>query len=67
MDKNKVTQKRAKLASELVQSKCNQQGVSKKISQQAARIAGKLVNFGYTVHCAGMTAESFIIPLAKKQ
>lgn len=67
MDKYKITQKRAKLASELVESKCREQGVSEKISQQAARIAKILVNFGYSVHCAGITAESFIIPLMKNR
>lgn len=66
MDKYKITQKRARLASELVKSKCSKQGVSRKISDQAARIAEKLVKFGHTVHSAGMTAESFIIPLAKR-
>lgn len=67
MDKYKIIQKRARLASELVKSKCSKQGISKKISRQAARIAKRLVKFGYSVHCAGMTAESFIIPLTKKQ
>lgn len=67
MDKYKITQKRAGLALELVLLKCIKQGVSKKISLQAARIAKMLVNIGYSVHCAGMTAESFIIPLTKKQ